>query len=85
MNRIRPRSYLLQLLGISVLLLSVIAHGQSYDLLLKNGRVIDPKNKIDAKMDIAIKDGRVAKVPINFLKYYYNIMVQYIGCVLYNL
>ncbi|MFN7279489.1 MAG: amidohydrolase/deacetylase family metallohydrolase, partial [bacterium] len=28
----------------------------------RNGRVIDPKNKIDAKMDIAVSDGKIAKV-----------------------
>jgi dihydroorotase len=36
--------------------------GQEYDLLLKNGHVIDPKNKIDGAFDIAVKDGRIAKV-----------------------
>ena len=36
--------------------------GQSYDLILKNGRVIDPANSLDQVMDIAIKDGRIAKV-----------------------
>ncbi len=33
-----------------------------YDLLLKNGHLIDPKNGIDAAMHIAIRDGRIAKV-----------------------
>src|ERR1700754_2023880 len=37
-------------------------HAQSYDLLIKNGHLIDPKNHIDDGMDIAIKDGKVAKV-----------------------
>lgn len=34
----------------------------SYDLLLKNGRVVDGKNKIDAVMDVAIAGGRIAAV-----------------------
>jgi dihydroorotase len=34
----------------------------AYDLLLRGGRVIDAKNNIDAVMDVAIKDGRIAKV-----------------------
>jgi dihydroorotase len=34
----------------------------AYDLLLSNGHVLDDKNHIDAVMDVAIKDGRVAKV-----------------------
>ena len=35
---------------------------QSYDLLLDNGRVIDAKNSLDARMDVAIKDGKIARV-----------------------
>lgn len=34
----------------------------SYDLLLRGGHVIDAKNKIDGVMDVAIKDGRIARV-----------------------
>ena len=33
-----------------------------YDLLLQGGHVIDDKNNIDAVMDVAIKDGKVAAV-----------------------
>lgn len=33
-----------------------------YDLLLKNGHVIDPKNNRNGRTDIAISKGRVAKV-----------------------
>jgi dihydroorotase len=33
-----------------------------FDLLLKNGHVIDARNAIDGVMDVAIKDGRVAAV-----------------------
>ena len=35
---------------------------QEIDLLIKNGHVIDPKNKINGTMDIAIKDGRILSV-----------------------
>ncbi|MBL8228639.1 MAG: amidohydrolase/deacetylase family metallohydrolase [Bryobacterales bacterium] len=35
---------------------------QNYDLLLKGGRLIDPKNNVDAVRDIAIRQGRVAAV-----------------------
>nr|MCU0256481.1 hypothetical protein [Vicinamibacterales bacterium] len=34
----------------------------SYDLLIKGGHVIDPKNGIDAVRDVAIKDGKIAAV-----------------------
>lgn len=33
-----------------------------YDLLLKNGHVIDVKNSIDRVLDVAIKDGKIAAV-----------------------
>jgi dihydroorotase len=33
-----------------------------YDLLIKGGRVIDPKNKLDAVADVAVAGGKVAKV-----------------------
>lgn len=36
--------------------------GDTYDLLLKGGHVIDPKNEIDRPMDIAIHDGIIARV-----------------------
>ncbi len=38
---------------------------QQFDLLLKNGHVIDPKNGIHAKMDLAIKDDKIASVAGN--------------------
>jgi dihydroorotase len=34
----------------------------AYDLLLQNGHVIDDKNHIDSVMDVAIKNGKIAKV-----------------------
>jgi dihydroorotase len=33
-----------------------------YDLVLKGGHVIDPKNGIDAVRDVAIKDGKIAAI-----------------------
>ncbi len=33
-----------------------------YDLLLKNGHVIDPANNLDAPLDVAVAAGRIAKV-----------------------
>ncbi len=38
---------------------------KAYDLLLKGGHVIDAKNNIDAVRDVAIKDGKIAKVALN--------------------
>lgn len=33
-----------------------------YDLLLKNGRVLDPANNVDAYADVAIHQGRIAEI-----------------------
>jgi dihydroorotase len=38
---------------------------QAIDILLKGGHVIDPKNKIDADMDVAILDGKIFQVAGN--------------------
>jgi dihydroorotase len=48
----------------SVLLLNT-SFAQQYDIVLKNGHIIDPKNSIDAVSDIAIEDGKIAKVAKN--------------------
>jgi dihydroorotase len=39
-----------------------ILPAQEIDLLLKGGHVIDPKNKIDGQMDIAITNGKIFQV-----------------------
>ena len=38
------------------------AHTQQIDILLKGGHVIDPKNKIDEQMDVAISNGKIFQV-----------------------
>jgi len=38
------------------------AGAQQYDLLLKSGHVIDPKNKLNAVMDVAMAGGKIARV-----------------------
>ena len=43
-------------------ILAASALAQQYDLLLKGGHVIDPKNGVDAKMDVAVLNGKIAKV-----------------------
>jgi len=37
----------------------------SYDLVISNGRVIDPANGLDAQLDIAISGGKIAAVESN--------------------
>ncbi len=38
------------------------AEGAAYDLVIRRGHVIDPKNGIDGVRDVAVKDGRIARV-----------------------
>ena len=45
-----------------VLACAITAQAQQYDLVLRNGHVIDPKNNVDANRDIAILDGRIAAI-----------------------
>lgn len=42
--------------------LSFPIFGQPIDLLIKNGHVIDPKNNLDAVMDIAIRENKIVEV-----------------------
>jgi dihydroorotase len=39
-----------------------VASAQEYDLVLRGGHVIDPRNNVSAVRDVAIRDGRVAAV-----------------------
>lgn len=50
------------ILSICLTLSSINLSAQEIDLLLKGGHVIDAKNKINSKMDIAIKDGKIYRV-----------------------
>ncbi len=54
------RYHLLFLAAALVLVPSV--WGQRYDVLLRNGYVIDPRNNINGHRDIAIADGKIAAV-----------------------
>ena len=47
------------------LLLALFAfniQAQEIDFLLKGGHLIDAKNKINGKMDVAVKDGKIFRV-----------------------
>ena len=43
----------------------LLLDAQQYDILIKNGHAVDPKNNIDAVKDIAIANGKIAKVGDN--------------------
>tara|TARA_R110002049_G_scaffold80117_3_gene203883 strand:+ start:4309 stop:5562 length:1254 start_codon:yes stop_codon:yes gene_type:complete len=45
-----------------LLLITSSITAQDYDILIKGGHVIDKKNNLDKVMDVAVKDGKIAKV-----------------------
>jgi len=50
----------------ALFLVAAAAFGQTdFDLLLKGGHVVDPKNRVNAVRDIGIKDGKIAEVAAN--------------------
>ena len=61
MNSKLVRIYTLLVTGV-LLSLSTMMQAQTYDILLKGGHIIDPKNKINEKMDLAINQGNIARI-----------------------
>jgi dihydroorotase len=57
----RPACLIVTFLGFTC----ALAAAPQYDLLLKNGHVVDPKNAIDRIMDVAIAGGKIARVAAN--------------------
>lgn len=54
------------LIFIAALFVAVVpAFSQNYSIVIKGGHVIDPKNGIDEIMDVAIENGKIAKVEKN--------------------
>lgn len=52
-------SCLVLVLGCSTL---VLAQQRTFDLLIRGGHLVDPKNGVDSTMDVAIADGKIAEV-----------------------
>ncbi len=50
------------LFGLSALNLMVVmaAVAADYDLVINNGRVMDPETMLDAVLNVGVKDGRIA-------------------------
>ncbi len=63
MVKLRLSSQILWLLVLIILPLALA--GQNYDLVIKGGHLIDPKNDIDGPMDVAVLDGKIASVSKN--------------------
>lgn len=61
------------------LLFPAMAQAQEYDILLKGGHVIDPKNGIDAQMDIAVKGDVIARVDREIPESQANLVIDVSG------
>lgn len=48
--------------ALTVLVATCCLAQQQYDLLLQGGHVVDPKNRINAVRDVAVRDGKIAAV-----------------------
>ena len=46
----------------AILAAGLTVKAQEYDLLIKNGHLIDAKNKLDQVMDVAVHEGKIAEV-----------------------
>lgn len=53
------------LLLLACLTASGILSAQTYNIVIKGGHVIDPKNNINEPMDIAVRDGKIALIAKN--------------------
>ena len=49
-------------ISLAAVLWTGMASGQTYDLLLQGGHVVDAKNGISAVRDVAIRNGAIAAV-----------------------
>ena len=58
-NRMYGLKYVLPLF---LVFFSAPGHTQDFEILIKGGHVIDPKNHIDTQMDVGIADGKISRV-----------------------
>ena len=53
---------------ISSIIFSPLSFAKEYDLVILNGRVMDPESGLDAVRNVGVKDGRIAKVTEHKIK-----------------
>src|SRR5207253_7336336 len=62
----KPRNSVIRMAGILALIFCIrplsLAQAVHYDLLLKGGHVIDPANRVDGVMDVAVSNGKIVAV-----------------------
>ncbi|MFD2599605.1 amidohydrolase/deacetylase family metallohydrolase [Sphingobacterium corticis] len=54
-----------KLIALLLTAMCLSTNAQEFDIVIKGGHVIDPKNKIDGTMDVAVLDGLIAEVSKN--------------------
>ena len=60
--RLRTRLVLASSLLIGVFCVALPAPSQTYDIVLRNGSVMDPETKLDAIRNVGIQDGKIAAI-----------------------
>ena len=55
----------LMIISLVLIFMSPNLNAQEIDVLLKKGHVIDPRNKINEVMDVAISEGKIYKIAVN--------------------
>jgi dihydroorotase len=53
---------MVRILVATLLACAISGHAQQYDLVLRNGHVLDPKNNLAAQRDVAVRDGKIAAI-----------------------
>lgn len=66
-------------LPVLMLALSIFTQAQQYDLLVKGGHVIDPRNQINTVMDVAVAEGKVAQVAASIAASQARVVVEASG------
>ncbi len=61
-NKYRKQAFTAAFLSIALVFSVQTLQAQQISILLKGGHVIDPKNNVNSKMDVAIADGKILKV-----------------------
>ena len=54
--------------GLGVMTSALSAQSGSYDIVIRNGRVIDPESGLDAVRSVGIRDGRIAAISVGTLQ-----------------
>jgi N-acyl-D-aspartate/D-glutamate deacylase len=63
----RPGSGISKFAVCSSLFIAFLAHAQTYDLVIRGGRVIDPESRLDAVRNVGIMQGKIRAISPNAL------------------